>query len=333
MPRLRPAPEPQPPAKPPELFESKEPEPLVESEVDIEAKPPEQEKPEPVKEPEKPKQSEAELALLKQIETLRQNEQMQRKRFEEMQRVAQEREAQVVQSQQRVEEQEELVVGNALAAAQARANKAQQDMETAITNGDAKAQATAYRELAKAENDISIYERGQQEIEVRKKAPKEEPKPPPQREQRRWNSVAEFIDEQNYKPETKEWLKAHQEVLGNHPGTNVRAMKHLEYLIAVGVEKGMQIESAEFRDFADAEMGYKPKPEPEPTTQRAAAMSAPVSREVPSATGTKASSTRVTLTADEKEMARLSGITDTEYAKQKLKLQAEKANGQYGERR
>jgi hypothetical protein len=32
-------------------------------------------------------------------------------------------------------------------------------------------------------------------------------------------------------------------------------------------------------------------------------------------------------------MARLSGITETEYAKQKLKLQAEKANGQYGERR
>jgi hypothetical protein len=61
--------------------------------------------------------------------------------------------------------------------------------------------------------------------------------------------------------------------------------------------------------------------------------SAPVSRQTPSAgTGQRPART-VRLTAEEQEYARVAGITDVEYAKQKQKLAQAKANGDYGERR
>jgi hypothetical protein len=39
------------------------------------------------------------------------------------------------------------------------------------------------------------------------------------------------------------------------------------------------------------------------------------------------------LTAEEQEFARIAGISDVEFAKQKQKLAQAKANGDYGERR
>jgi hypothetical protein len=71
-----------------------------------------------------------------------------------------------------------------------------------------------------------------------------------------------------------------------------------------------------------------PEPKPESTPSPASYTSAPVSR-----SGGGFQSSRVTLTREDKEYARIAGISDVEYAKQKQRLAEMKASGEYSERR
>ena len=70
-------------------------------------------------------------------------------------------------------------------------------------------------------------------------------------------------------------------------------------------------------------------PEPQPPS-RGNFVSAPVSRE-PSGYGQSAS--RITLTREQADLARLAGITEAEYARQLLRLREMQASGEYSERR
>lgn len=66
-------------------------------------------------------------------------------------------------------------------------------------------------------------------------------------------------------------------------------------------------------------------------------MSAPVSRDVPTASGQRASSTKITLSQEERQIARTSFTADNMtneqkerlYAQNKQKLMRERANGSY----
>ena len=62
--------------------------------------------------------------------------------------------------------------------------------------------------------------------------------------------------------------------------------------------------------------------------QRTNIVSAPVSREVPSGGGTRQNG-KITLTKEQQEAARISGVTETEYARNLVKMNEAKANGQY----
>jgi hypothetical protein len=64
---------------------------------------------------------------------------------------------------------------------------------------------------------------------------------------------------------------------------------------------------------------------------RKVSVSAPPSREVPSTSGTRnRDNGRVTLTTAEKEAAKIAGVSQEEYALQKLRLLEAKARGDYG---
>jgi hypothetical protein len=75
---------------------------------------------------------------------------------------------------------------------------------------------------------------------------------------------------------------------------------------------------------------FEPPP-PKPMRQQAVPVSAPVSRELPSAIPPSEryveDPRRVTLSVDEKAIAKASGITETEYARQKIRLEREKREG------
>jgi len=74
----------------------------------------------------------------------------------------------------------------------------------------------------------------------------------------------------------------------------------------------------------------QPAPEPAPAKARpmGARVSAPVSRDIPTSTGRRAPG-KITLTPTEVEHARVSGISVEEYAKQKMRLAAVRASGEY----
>jgi phage I-like protein len=62
-------------------------------------------------------------------------------------------------------------------------------------------------------------------------------------------------------------------------------------------------------------------------------VSAPVTRDVPNASGKRQSNGKVTLTPREVEAAKIAGITVEEYAKQKVRKEEMVASGEYGEQR
>jgi hypothetical protein len=72
---------------------------------------------------------------------------------------------------------------------------------------------------------------------------------------------------------------------------------------------------------------FRPPPPPKPPT-RSNIVSAPVSREVPSGRPRDDNPNRTTLTAEELAVAAASGITATQYAAGKLRLQREKLAGE-----
>jgi hypothetical protein len=73
---------------------------------------------------------------------------------------------------------------------------------------------------------------------------------------------------------------------------------------------------------------FQPPPPPKPPT-RSNIVSAPVSREVPSGRPREENNpNRMTLSAEEMQIARASGISATDYARGKLRLQREKAAGE-----
>jgi hypothetical protein len=74
-----------------------------------------------------------------------------------------------------------------------------------------------------------------------------------------------------------------------------------------------------------------PRPQPrEPQVSRY--MSAPVSREVPSANGSRQSD-KITLTADQKEAAKMSGISEVEYARQLMRINEARERGEMNDQR
>jgi hypothetical protein len=286
-----------------------------------------------------PEPDEATLALQKQIADLKKSEELQR---EYGRRMAQEREDALRQAQTHAgeierykktnQEQEEAVVGNAIAAAKAEADMAQSDYVAALNAGDNSAAGEAQRRMTRAEARLAGLELGKEEIEQRKK------EPPPVAPQPRSTS-ADPIDGFNLPNAEKDWLRAHRDYL-----TDPRKQSALRYadeqVRLAGLQPGMpgylpEIENT-LRSIGSLPKPEEPNDEPEVvthTTDRSAAIvSAPVSRETQTSTGQRASS-KVRLSPEEQEFAKIAGITDVEYAKQKQKLAQHKMNGDYGERR
>jgi hypothetical protein len=298
------------------LFESKEEAPEVELHENKEVAP---EPPEP---PEPPKDDPT-LALQKQLDELRKSEEFQRNRAEQAAKEreeaikrAQERDVEVVKFQKEATQSQLDHVSTALSAAQAEAESAKRDIKTAITNADPDAQTEAYERLAAARANISKLEDGKFELEARVKA---EPRPEVRQEPKQ---------QQPQLPESAlSWLHAHPQYLSD-PEKNAQ----IQWLHHVIVKEGKSAFSPEYFNRMEEHLGLREAPkEPEKPQeqQRTNIVSAPVSREVPSGgTGTRRNG-QVTLSPAEKEAAKDAGVTETEYAKQKLRLIEEKSKGNY----
>jgi hypothetical protein len=300
--------------------------PLAEPEVEVIEDQPEIEiieTPEPQPRVEPP--NEANLALQKQIEELRKSEEIQKQqivnarqeRDEALQRTR-EREAQITKVQKEVYDSQANEIEIGLQAARTSMEKAQSDIETAIGLGDPKAQAEANTRLTIAVRDLGRYEDGKAAIEARAK------EPPPQQQ-----------NQQELPLSAKDFIGQHPEIMSD-PKVNRKARFAHEEI----VESGVTAYTPHYFKLMSEYLGYtKNEPEvevadePVPTRQKGnSIVSAPVSREVVGSNGRKPGG-KVTLTKEEVEFARISGVTPEEYAKQKIKLAEMRASGEYSDQR
>lgn len=321
-----------PPQEQEELFETK-----VEGDLDAELEEAQAKKPEKKAKVEAKPEEKEELekldvsALQQQIEDLKKAEAAARGEADRFQQEAekerQQREREVMQSRQTAEQSQLEAIETALGAAEAEAKAAEEAIRMSIQSGDVEAQSAAYRRLAKAESNIGRLEDGRAELERHIEQAKEQAK---QKAEARKNDPIEALD---IPPKAKDWLRDHPDY-----ATDQRKNIKLQALHWDALDEGHRPFSTEYFKFVEIGLGLreaeKPAEEVEvdrPGTRRTPVVSAPVSRDNPGG-GTRPSPGRITLTAEEREHARASGVTDAEYAKQKARLMEAKANGHYGER-
>jgi multidrug efflux pump subunit AcrA (membrane-fusion protein) len=242
-------------------------------------------------------------------------------------RRAQEREAEIGRLQEQTTSSQADAINAALAAAQAEAESAERDIEAAASLGDAKAQAEAYRKLSRAEARIISLESGKEALEREIKS-RPEVKPAVQQD--------DPLDKINLPPLAKDWLRKHPEFM-HDPRKNAK-IQTLHYDV---VDEGYAPYSKDYFEVLEQKLGMRKatkQTEPEyeedddvedNQSTRRTIVSAPPSRETPSSSGVRGPD-RVTLSSAEKEAARISGISEKDYAANKLKLLKEKAQGNYG---
>lgn len=276
--------------------------------------------------------------LQKQLQDLEKSERIAQ---EQRQQMFAEREAALADSQKyqteatrsklTVEEAQLETIETALGAATADAEAAQREIKLSIESGDADGQVKAYRRLAKAENYLGRLEEGKTELETRIERAKQAIERPVEKTQQ------DPIKAMGLPPKAEDWLRAHPEYLTDNRKNIKLQAAHFDAL-----EEGHQPFSTGYFESMEVRLGVKKAEKPIEETEverpvtsheqkRTAIVSAPVSRDPPTGGEKPKTPSQVTLTKVEREHAKAAGITDAEYAKQKLTLQERKRNGHYGE--
>ena len=269
-------------------------------------------------------------------------------RAEELQRTAQrERDEAVRQARERDEEltkergerqdAEFNSVLTAIAAEQSLLDKAESDYAAFSHAQDWGNAAKAQRAMATAASRLDRLEDSKQAFEKRDKtAPAAEARTAPPK-------APDFEQRISQMPDSaKTWLRKHPEFISDDSLNRKIGGVH-QYLTE---HKGVQAFSPAYFEALDTEFGFKAgdttqRHDPQPTKQRSIPMTAPVSREAVTTSGQRGTSTKITLTEEERQIARMSIIdrpdmpkmTDAQkeylYAQNKQKLLRMRASGEY----
>lgn len=288
-----------------------------------------------VKEPPPREEEDDATDLKRQLEEMRLATAEKDKRINEEIRARQEAEARVKtreqeanQSKIRAEDAEYDAILNAIGAAESEAEGAQRDIAFASEANDPKGIADASRRMARAESRLVQLQDGKDAIErqktqaaARAKEDTERPKPATQ------PTVEQYIDSlPNLMQSQREWLRKHPDAL-----TDNRKNMRLQGAHVEAEDQGITPGSTEYFEYLEERLGYKKaKPvnndqeDDEPTR---APVSAPPSRNATNPANGRPSNTRITLTPEQREIARLSGIDELTYARQLQRMNALKADG------
>lgn len=323
------------------------------ADVDLSAPPPAEPDPQPEPAPAArvvaPEPAEPDNPLQRALDSQKRAEELQaaaqRERDAAMRRTAEvEREREQERADR--EDAEYNSVLTSIAAEQSSLEKAESDYAAFAAAGDWTSAAKAQRSMATASSRIDRLEDNKRVFDSRREEIKRNP-PPDQRPspqpaphdfESRLASIPGLPDN------AKDWLRKHPEFV-NDTTANGRIGAAHNYLVNV---KSVAAFSPAYFDALDQEFGFKtaappaaasdPEPQPQPAPQqRTMPMRAPVSRDVPSASGQRAPSSRITLTPEERQIARTSftapDMTDAQkeylYAQNKAKLAKQRANGSY----
>jgi hypothetical protein len=277
-----------------------------------------------------------ESPLQKQLEDMRKAEAEVRRQLADSQareraaiQAANQRGEQLFQAQGEREQAQYDAVLNAIGAAESEATRAENDYAAALAAQDFAGAAQAQRRMSIATTRLVQLEDGKAAFEARQG--QEQPRPEPIRAA----SPADPIDgNPNLSGRQKEWLKSHRDAQ-----TDPEKLKRLGAAHWYALSEGHAQDSDAYFQVLEERLGYRQAaakvqddPEPESQPRRSMPMSAPVTRESPSISTGRATPTRVELNPSQREAARISNLTDVEYARNLLRLQALKKEGHYQER-
>lgn len=208
---------------------------------------------------------------------------------------------------------EKELLTTSLATAQGEQNAAKAKFKQAYESGDADAMAEAQQEIGRAAARVVHFEGAIAQFdETAKEKPKADEKV----------DIITAIDrDPNLQPAERDWLKDHSETL-----TDPRLNRKLSVAYDEALAKGFKRGSDGYFKFLDQFMGYAKaeKVEDDDADTKGGDVAAPVSREARTTGGRPATSTRITLTPTERELARSMGLTDVEYARGKVQLEQNK---------
>ena len=190
----------------------------------------------------------------------------------------------------------------------------------ALAAGDYDAAAEINDRIADMAAKILDLENGKAAMESAARQPQFQP----QQQQQTGDLVEAFASQLT--PRSASWVRAHPEYVRD-PRLNRKMIAAHQMAMADGVEADtdeyfgyvedmLQVKNQTYRDGGDDAMSGASKP----TQRRSSPAAAPVSRNMNSSGG---KSNVVTLSADERDIAKLNGLTPEEYAKNKLTLMRE----------
>lgn len=202
------------------------------------------------------------------------------------------------------------VINGGLSAAQSERDSAMAAFKSAFEAGDANGMATAQSKIGRAEAKILSFESGAAEIAERAEVEKTQPRQVQQPQQH--TDINTAIDTAaNLLPAEKTWLKAHPDAFMPGPRNNE---------LSVGYERAMKqglVRGTEpYFEYLEEFMGYA-KPD---TNDRSTSVQAPPSRNERGSDG-RPSNNRITLSPEQREIAKSLGVSEIEYAKNVVKFE------------
>lgn len=272
-----------------------------------------------VEEPESPLVKQ--LADLKAAEELAQRELVaSRAREEQAIRNAHDRERELVRERGARDQAEFDAVLNAIGAAQSEADRAQGDLEVAMSAQDWRTAAEAQRRLSVATNRLV----GLEDSKVMLETHRENARAAPQ-QQFSGDPVTAAIESMNgLSVKQRDWLKSHRDAYTDPAKNAYLGAAHWD-----AIRAGHEQDTPGYFQALEEKLGYR-QAQAAPA-RKSIPLSAPVSRDAPTLTGAPASPSRITLTQAQREAARIAGIDEFTYAKNLLKLNSRKKDGYYQE--
>ena len=273
----------------------------------------------PAPEVEKTKpETEGAETLKAQLEAIKREREEERQRLtrerDEARKQAEESTKAVRKSQDTVLSAEESSANTRLSSAQTELAAAEAELERAGEAGDFKAMGKAQAKIGRAAAQIASLEGHIADIADRKEVQKAEPEPVTQQPQvyTADQLMTNMRSNPNLLTQEKEWFSQHPEAL-----TDKRLNDKLGFAYEDAIAKGFSRGSAEYFEFINERMGYKPQQRQE---ERDVNVSAPAVGNGRGANGNAPGTVR--LTPDERETARNLGISEIDYAKQKIAVDA-----------
>ena len=273
--------------------------------------------PEPAAPPPAPADQGIELLRRQLAEKQREAEEMRRQK-QEMERVANTRQQEIEAFQSRAESSDHAAVVNAIASHEREAEMMEREYAQLLSDGEYNKAARVQRQMAQIESRLMQLNQGKEELEYRLSQPtqRQQPVEQPRIEPVRRDPMEERLA--SLTPASRDWVMSHPEVM-NDAKLNARMVAAHYQAVADDIKQ----DTPEYFAYVESQLGYNRQAAP--AVQRTAApagrtpiTSAPVSRSAPSSFSSQPNRMTVTLSPAERETARDMGMTDEEYAENKL---------------